>query len=427
MKTILMAALVVFLSISLFGQESDLEVKNGFEKTYRSIAAAIDSAQSTAILDSLLDTISGVESKYAPRQAFLDKALYPETFASSLTKLRSLHSLTYDRVHLIQSQGMTIVEYEERLASISSRLDSLTADRDRLFGELKASRKSLTEMREKMKTLSRSLEARDRLTFALLDSIFLPYDKNLSQASEVQKEAVTRKLLKSNVVARVYDIAADNVKFLDVTQLQAKDYASLIEQQQQFKTKWTGLREKINAVALSAEPSGNAKTTSESGSKTKGTGSKDTPTPQTPPQPTLEPATHVDAIMSEWETKLQASFWANLNKEFSTKGIYVRPFTNAESFAASMRSYVDSAKVDGRDVFVFVNDIWKDRIDKEWREPLTKDSMLGKAEYASLDKAVSELGEKKFDVKFILYILVAAVAAFGGWWFVQKKPKKTQA
>lgn len=423
MKTITVFLFVMLASLPLFGQESDLEVKNNFERTYRSIVEAIDSAKSTAILDSLLNAISGVESQYTSRQAFLDKALYPETFTSSIAKLRSLHSLTYDRVMLIQSQGMTIVEYEERISSLSARLDSLTADRDRLFSELKASRKSLTEMREKMRILSRSLEARDRLTFALVDSIFLPYDKNLSQASEVQKEAVTRKLLKSNVVARVYDIAADNVKFLDVTQLQAKDYASLIEQQQQFKTKWTGLRDKINAVAISAEPSDNTKAATEPGKKGKGTAIKDTSTHSS----VQEPATHVDAIMSEWEAKLKASFWASLNKEFSTKSVYVRPFTDAQSFAASMRLYVDSAKADGRDVFLFVNDIWKDRIDKEWREALTKDSMLGKAEYASLDKTVSELGEKKFDMKFILYVLVAAVAAFGGWWLVQRKPKSQSA
>ena len=50
--------------------------------------------------------------------------------------------------------------------------------------------------------------------------------------------------------------------------------------------------------------------------------------------------------------------------------------------------------------------------------------MLGKVEYAALDKYVSELGQQKFDAKFILYIILFAVVVAGVWWFVGRKPKE---
>ncbi len=408
-------------------QQSDLETKTSFEAAYRSIAMEIDAAKTQDQLDSLRGSIDALESRYAEHRAFLDRALHPETFAEKIEKLRTLHGLTYERVYLIQSQGITISEYEARLASLTQRLDSLTNDRDRLFAELRESKKSLADLRQKMRSLSKSLEARDRLLFALTDSIFLPYDKNLSQTTEVQKEAVVRKLLKSNVVARVYDIASDNVKFLEVTQVQPSDYASLFEQQQQFKSKWIGLREKMNAVALAS--GGSAEEASSGSSKSSGKGrQKATHSPGTDSIPALEPVGHVDAVINQWEKKLHASFWKGLEQEFSSKRVTLQPFTDGESFAMSVLEYVDSAKTDGRDVFVFVHDIWKDRIDKHWRATLEKESVLGKQNFATLDKAISELDEKKFDMKFVLYILGAAVVAFGAWWFfTQRKPATQKA
>jgi hypothetical protein len=257
-----------------------------------------------------------------------------------------------------------------------------------------------------MKKLQANLQAKDRLIFALVDSIFLPYDKNLNQLGDMQKNAVGQRLLKANVLTRLYDIAADNVKFLEATQLQPKDYAGLIEQYQQFQMKWTGLRQKINAVyETSITPAG-----------VPGTGKA----AKAPPRP---PAVHVDSALYDWSTRLVANFWSALGKEFTGKNVIVKPFTDSKSFSASMRQYIDSMRTGGHDASVFVEELWKKRIDKEWREALTKESMLGKAEYASLDKAVSELSASRINFTVILYIAVALALVFLGWRFFRRKPE----
>ena len=80
-------------------------------------------------------------------------------------------------------------------------------------------------------------------------------------------------------------------------------------------------------------------------------------------------------------------------------------------------------KTSGENSSVFVNDVWKLRIDREWREALSKDSMLGKMEYAALDKMVGELGAQKFDVQFIIYSLIIIILGVALWWFFIHRQK----
>jgi hypothetical protein len=406
--------LCTLLHGNLIAQESDYDVKVNFEAACKTLKGAIDDAKSTEVLDSLKTHIDALEVQYSPRQKFLDKALYPETFTEKIASLRDLFRLTYDRVYLIQDQGIKIEELEGRILLLSARIDSLTSERNRLFAELQESKASVSKMRETIRKLTATLQAKDRLIFALIDSIFLPYDKNLNQIADVQKEAISAKLLKANVAARVYDIAADNLKFLEMTQLQPKDYANMIDQHEQFTAKWNGLREKINAVSYATEAE---KGTGPGKSKHKGTGGAGTAEVSPIPQ------THVDSVLLDWDTRLVSIFWGSLYKEFTGKGVKVQPFTDGRSFSASIRAYVDSARAKDEDARVFIEDLWKARIDKEWRDALSRESMLGKSEYAALDKYVSTLSEEKLDAKLFLYIGIVVVLIILAWRMFGRKPK----
>ncbi len=400
-----------FTAQASFPQESDYDVKVNFEEACKTLKVSMDSARTTASLDSLKAAIDSVEAEFSPREKFLDKAEYPETFASKIADLRNLMMLTYDRVYLIQNQGIRIEELEGRIILLTARIDSLSADRDRLFAELKESKASLSRMREAIRKLTATMQAKDRLIFALIDSIFIPYDKNVNQITDVQKEAIAARLLKANVAARVYDIAADNVKFLETTQLQPRDFANLIEQHEQFSNKWNGLREKINAVSYAMETS-----TARAGQpgRVKGKAAASA-------QPVSQ--THVDSVLGDWDAKLASSFWSELYKDITGKGIKIQPFTDGRSFSASIQAYVDSLKAKGEDPTPFVNDVWKERIDKDWREALSHESMLGKTEYASLDKYVSTLSEGRFNLKFVAYMLIVVILVALLVWQFRRKPK----
>jgi len=418
---ILLVAAVVFPALAW---QSDFAVKKGYEDRYKAIAARIDSSTTLEELDSLKGEIAKLDSAYASHQTFLDKALYPTTFSESMEKLRSLHILTYDRVYLIRTQGVRLSELEARVASLTARLDTLTSQRDQLFGELQESKKSVAALREAVKRLTTNLQAKDRLIFAIVDTIFLPYGKDLNQVADVQKEAISQRLEKANVVTRVYEIAADNVKFLDVTQLQAKDYGNLIEQYQAFTSRWSGLKEKMTAVAattstVTSQPAGKG--------STKGSGGKGgVREAAAAAENATTQAAHVDSVLLEWRAKLNAAFWSGLQKEITGTGITVDPFTDGPSFSRSIRAYVAMLKQTKQDPTTFVETLWKEKIDRDWRDGLSKESMLGKTEYASLDKLVSELSKDTIDLKLILYVLGIIVIVAAVWYFLFRKKKPAE-
>ncbi len=405
----LVAAVACLYVLPAAAQISDYEVKRNFEQRYKTIEGQIDSATTLAQLDSLKTQISALEVQYADRAAFLDKALFPQSFDGMMQDLHTRHVLTYDKVYLIQTQGIRITELEGKMLVVTSRLDSLTADRDRLFNELAEAKKSNASLRDAVRRLEQNIQAKDRLIFALVDSIFMPYEKNMNQVSDIQKEAIGRRLEKAEVVRRVHDIASENIRFLQVTSLQSKDYASLIDQYQQFKTKWSGLRDKIDAI-YAVQP------LTTTAARRKAGKTEETEAP-------AKPGAGVDTALMQWHAQLANSLWSAIGREFSEKNIALRPFNSGPEFSASIRAYVDSLKASGADPSVFVDDVWKNRIDKEWRDALIKEEMLGRAEYASLDRQVSDLSREKFDLKFILYAVIVVVIVVAAWWFLIRRPK----
>jgi hypothetical protein len=401
-----------------WAQESDFQIKRDFEDRAAEIKARIDASTSTAQLDSLKNALDGFELDFQPHSAFLDKALYPQTFLGRIADLRQLFDRTLIRVQTIQSQGTQIVQMESAIQVLTYRLDTLTAQRDRLYIELQQNKANATALRETVRRLQHMLQAQDKLVFALVDSIFMPYGNDLAKVSDVQRDALTNKLESNNLVGRVYNIAADNVRFLEATELQGKDFASLLDHYQQFDARWKGLSNRIQDVTLAAQalPQEQAKAM-HPGSPAGQSVSRTAANPQT---------AKVDSLLSVWSSRLRGAFWGAIGREFTSRGVQIPPFSDAPGFSASVRTYVQSLETSGQDPTFFVDEIWKARIDKEWREALVRDGMLGKEEYASLDKLVSELVRTKIDMKFVLYVGIIGLIVFVLWWMLAKKPKEVK-
>jgi hypothetical protein len=413
-------ALFLLLSLALVGmtipagaQQSDYQIKTTFEETYKSLFSALETATSIATLDSLKAKVDSLEAHYAPHADFLDKAIFPESFAERISSLRTMHSITYDRAYLIQTQGVKIEELETKILFLTSKLDTLTVQRNRLMSDLQEARKSNQQLRDLVRRLEANLAAKDRLIFALVDSIFQPYARDTSGVSDLQKEAISRKLEKANVLMRIEEVAGENARFLSVTQLQPKDYSSAVDQYQQFSGRWNGLREKLVAAVLA----GSKYSTATGGGKTGKGGAA------VPPSVSENPAARVDSLLTLWSGRLQTMFWQELGREFTNKGITVDPFKDGPSFSASMRKYITSLKSSGGDPNAFVNDIWKARIDKEWREALVKPAILGQAEYAALDREVSQLQAPTLGTKYVVYGLIILLLAVLGWWYFSRRQK----
>jgi uncharacterized small protein (DUF1192 family) len=408
-RTLTLALALLLTAAGATAQQSDYQIKTDFERRYAALQSMVEKAAALSTLDSAKDQIDALELDFTQHAALLDKVFYPESFAQKMTALRNGHLATYDRVYLIQTQGVHITELEARILSMTGEMDSLTAQRSDLFRQLEERKGTEAQLRETIRRLSANLTAKDRLLFSLVDSLFIAYGRDISGMTEMQREALGRKLENAGVVDRIADVAAENLRFLEVTSLQPKDYTTLVDQYTQFSNRWKGLGDKITTVVAASSA---ARTAAVSGTR------KGTPAPPAP-----APGVVVDSLLTLWQGKLMNGFWSALEREFTDRQVNIPHFTDPASFSASIRTYVDTLKASGANPSVFVNDIWKERIDKEWRESLIREKMLGKAEYAALDRLVSELAQEKLDQRFLIYSLIVVALVLVAWWVFTRKPK----
>lgn len=408
-KWIVTTLAFIAFSTLVLAQRSDFEVKERFQQMYEALKHDIDSAKTKEQMAQLASRINALESEFAESRKLISGAFYPRTFETMITELRDQHAVAQLKNTTIQEQGEHIASLENQISILNTQIEGLNAEREMLLAKLQSAQASLAEQRELIKRLRDNLAAKDRLVNTLVDSIFLPFGKNLNNLSEVQKDALAKRLEKANVIARIVDIAQDNITFLGSTSLEAKDYSTLVAQYDQFKKRWTGLKEKlIAAVATTSTAAKGAKA-----QQARATSSSD--------------AEQVDAALNEWRSTLDASFWASLMHEFTSRNILLQPFNDGKSFSASIRSYVESAKNSSDEsTRIFVDEIWIQRVDKDWRGALESESMLGKLEYASLDRLVSQLHKERFNWQIVFWIANVIAVILVGWWFLSRKPKNAQ-
>ena len=347
MRTFL-GVLLALLVWTSYAQQSDYELKQEFESRVRNLRTALDSTRSLSVMDSLRVEINALERDFAQHKGFLDRALYPETFRSSITSLRDEHLRSFDRTYLSQTQGIRIADLEQRVLELTARLDTMTAERDRLFSQLRAAKRSGGETRETSRRLSSLLEAQQSLILALVDSIFRPYGNQIGTGAELPQAAAGRKFEQANMLQRLYDIAVDHLEFLRETELQPSDFGPLLDQQSSFASRWVGLRQQITAVSEASQTSTKQKEASRAR------------------------AAELDSLITVWREDLDRLLWASLAREFSQRGSILKPFADGPGFSQSLTAYLGELKDSGADPTIFVDDIWRARIDREWRDILTK-------------------------------------------------------
>jgi hypothetical protein len=224
------------------------------------------------------------------------------------------------------------------------------------------------------------------------------------QGGDVAPMELRRQLEESNALSRVYEIASDNLRFAQVMKLQGRDFVPMVEQYNKFQTRWNVLKDRIAEASEGDKVPAGAR-----GSRIR-----------------LQQAA-VDSVISEWDGTLMSSLWKGVAGEFNAKGIFLLPFDNGASFKASIDQHLESARIKGSDETVFVEDVWKERIDKEWRSTLTQESVLGQATYAQLDLAVSEFAVKTLDWKTAGAIALVFVIVIGTIILRARRDKKAAA
>jgi cell division protein FtsB len=325
MKTILSHfSLLVLSSLILVAQQkSDYATVQLFQTTAQSISKNVDKANSVQECAELNASVDALEKEFAADKTLLNKAIYPEGYDRTIEHLRGKLLIRQKDLGFIESQVIRITELETTVRGLSDQIQKLNMQNEKLLadiqmltqnvqkltGDLFNASTPLDSLHNMIVKLRQGLQDRDALIFALTDSLFLQYDKNVSDMKDVEKQGLLGKIERHDVIGNVKHSIMDNVTFLETTQLKGSDLVTLVRQQKRFQSQWTGIAPKLTSIYVS----GKAKKYEVSA---------------------------VDSMLAVWGDKVDDAMWRSLNTLFKEKGFFVKEFKNGEEFSANFMTFL---------------------------------------------------------------------------------------
>jgi cell division protein FtsB len=325
MKTIIsLFSLLVLSSLILVAQQkSDYATVQLFQTTAQSISKNVDKANSVQECAELNASVDALEKEFAADKTLLNKAIYPEGYDRTIEHLRGKLLVRQKDLGFIESQVIRIKELETTVRGLSDQIQKLNMQNEKLLadiqmltqnvqkltGDLFNASTPLDSLHNMIVKLRQGLQDRDALIFALTDSLFLQYDKNVSDMKDVEKQGLLGKIERHDVIGNVKHSIMDNVAFLETTQLKGSDLVTLVRQQKRFQSQWTGIAPKLTSIYVS----GKAKKYEVSA---------------------------VDSMLAVWGDKVDDAMWRSLNTLFKEKGFFVKEFKNGEEFSANFMTFL---------------------------------------------------------------------------------------
>jgi cell division protein FtsB len=384
MKTILrLVALLVFSSLILVAQQkSDYATVQLFRTTSQSISKNVDKANSVQECAELNASVDALEKEFADDKTLLNKAIYPDGYDRTVEHLRGKLLVRQKDLGFIESQVVRITELETTVRGLSDQVKKLNMQNDKLLadiqmltqnvqkltGDLFNATTPLDSLHNMIVKLRQGLQDRDALIFALTDSLFLQYDKNVSDMKDVEKQGLLGKIERHNIVGNVKRSIMDNVTFLETTQLKGSDLVTLVRQQKRFQSQWTGIAPKLTSIYMS----GKARK--------------------------YEVST-VDSMLAVWGDKVDDAMWRSLNTLFKEKGFFVKEFKNGEEFSANFITFLSeqiqnpNEETNDTRFKLFTNfheNLWLTDLNATWLPALTELSKISDTQRKEIEVKVEK-------------------------------------
>ena len=411
--------LLIITAVSLTArQKSDRAIVDKFEKTVKVLYRAADSAKTVQECADINTSIDELQKEFADHKILLDRSLYPDDYLKSIANLKGHLLIRQKDIGVIETQITRIVELESQVRELSGKILNLTQENERLMGTVKTLSTSYALSNEADKALFDSLNTtinklrlnlkeRDNLIFALVDSLFMQYDKSVVSMSDVEKQGISGKLERRNVLTEIKKSIADNVRFLESTNLTPSDYSEIVRQHQRFASQWKGLGPKLTSIYLTGKQKKNE-------------------------------VTVVDSLLSTWSAQVDLGIWRSLASLLKKGNIQLKPFSNGSDFTSNFLEYVDTeiknVKQEAEDVrakrYNTFNDlVWKTDLKPLWLPVLVESGKITSDQKTEIENRFKSWQSAITPVSPIVYGLLIILFAIVLWslsHYFRKKPGTSQ-
>ncbi|MBI4427749.1 MAG: hypothetical protein HY562_01370 [Ignavibacteriales bacterium] len=400
--------LVVF-SAAASQERSDFQIVQGFQREYRAIQKATEAAATVEDCASIFQRISEVEAEYGPHKQFLNKALYPDGFDKRLADARLQLRLTQDKLGVIEAQVKRIAELRMQVDLLGEQVEKLSGENVNLLKQVQRmsasrSKETIDSLQNLVARLRTQIQQRDQLIFALVDSLFLQYDKDMGSMTDVERKSLTGRLEKGNVFTNVKRSIRDNIEFLESTSLTGRDVAEIAKQQRRFEIQWEGFGKKLAVLYATNKRA-------------------------------MKEVTQIDTMLAEWGRKTQTLFWRQLNLQFRDRGYAVNEFASGKEFYENLSEFIEDEiknvhhEADDtryRRYVIFSDSIWNNDVRPNWLPLLVERGELSDSLSEELEGRINSWRKTVQPPSTILYILVGLVLGLIAW-FAYKRMQKRRA
>jgi uncharacterized coiled-coil DUF342 family protein len=386
MKQFILTLAVAFLFTAASAQDrSNSEVKRDFEKEYKALLKSINDAETPEAIAGVGEKVNALEAEYKPHREFLNKALFPDDFDASIDKLKAQFAYSEQKIKAIGESAARIAELEQQVETLTAEVNKLSGENASLLAQLKEAKAERDSLKKVVSTLRDNIAKRDKAIFALVDSLFMQYDKNTAPTGDVQKSQQA-KLERSNVLSNVKRSIADNVEFLSSTLLSGSDVAKLYGEERKFESNWNGVKNLIGNAYLSNKEK-----------------AREIPA--------------IDTMIAEWRTKVDEAFWKALNNLFTSAKLNVAPIMSANEIHNTLAKFIDDqltgagakSEADPYETYTAFNKIWTEELKPVWVPVMKENSMITDANVADIDTKMQLWYAKVKPTNWLLYGLIGLV------------------
>ncbi len=394
-------------------EKSDLEVIQSFKQRLTDINKSIEKASTVQECVDITSRIDDLEREYAENVALLDKALYPDGYTGKIAIVRTQLKMSQEKLGIIETQYARINQLETEVKSLSGKVDSLSGANANLLQQVQkmgaevsgaaagmaVTKGIIDSLNKVIGKLRNSIQERDQMIFALVDSLFMQYDKSVSSMKDVEKQSLAGRLERRSVFGNMKKSIQDNLAFLQTTQLSSKDLVEMINEQKKFAAQWKAFGSKLQGLY-------------EPGKK----GAND--------------VKEVQSLLDEWGQKADASFWHGLNLAFQEHGLTVKGFNSGMEFKTNLLDYISAEIKDAgagkKDESMkayqsFYDSLWVTQLKPGWIPLLVDSGKISDSDRQEIEAQVANWGSAVSPSRIWLYVLIIVVVLVVAFFMFRKK------
>jgi hypothetical protein len=405
---------IAFMAPTVSAQEkSDYEVIQTFKQKLDEINKEIEKATTVQECVDISSRIDDLEKEYADNVKLLDGALYPDGYKGKIAIVRTQLKMAQDKLGIIETQFARITDLETQVKSLTGKVDSLTGENANLLSQVQkmgeevkgaaagtASAQGIIDSLKKViHKLRNNIQERDQMIFALVDSLFMQYDKSVTSMKDVEKQSLAGRLERRSVFSNMKKSIQDNLAFLQTTQLSSKDLVEMINEQKKFASQWKAFGAKLQGLYAPGKKGSNE-------------------------------VKEIQSLVDEWGQKADATFWRGLNLAFQERGLSVKGFNSGSEFKTNLVDFIGGeikdAEGDKKDESMkayqtFYDSLWVTQLKPAWIPLLVDSGRISDSDKQEIESQVANWGSAVSPSRIWLYVLLIVVVLVIAYFLFRKK------